>query len=333
MDPSLPAVHSLHLAALLERWNVPPAELLGPFGLDEAALSQPGAQLPIRTVEALVQRARELSGEPGLGFHLGLQMRISAHGDLGFAAMTASTVREALEIAQRFTPTRTTAIGLRLHEGSGVAALVIDEHAPLGEARDVVLLALVVGIWQMGNALTGRELAGDVDLAFDEPEYFARFAPFSPGRIRFGQATNQLVFDPGVLDLSFVMADPVAQRVAREQCERALDVIGQKASLLTQVRGLIPQQEGGFRTLEQVARCLHVSGRTLKRRLSEHGTSFSELLDEQRRHLAMLLLRSPDSSIEDVADRLGYTDPANFTRAFRRWTGQTPRAFRRSGGD
>lgn len=329
MEPTLPAVHVLHLATLLERWDVTPEELFDGFGLAEADLAAPEARLPIRTVEQLVERARKLSGEPGLGFHLGLQMRISAHGTLGFAAMTASTVREALEIAQRFAPTRTTALALRVQQSAGMAALVIEEQADLGTARDAMLISLIVGIWQIGNALTGRELRGDVDLAFDEPEYFRGYEPFVPGRVRFSQPVNQLLFPAETLDLPIVMADPAAQRIAREQCERALDALGEHATLLSQVKALLPREEGGFHTLEETAKRLHMSGRTLKRRLREHGATFSQLVEEQRRHMATLLLRSPDPSIEEIADRLGYSDPANFTRAFRRWTGRTPRAFRR----
>ncbi|MFW6051219.1 MAG: AraC family transcriptional regulator [Myxococcota bacterium] len=330
MDATLPAVHALHLATLLERWDVPPRELLAGSGLSEDALARPGARLPMPTVIELTERARRLSGEPGLGFYLGLQMRVSTHGELGVAAMTASTVREALELAERFAPTRTTALSLRLHEDAGVAAVAIDEHVSLGSVRDVILLSLVVGLWQMGMALTGRELRGDVDLAFEEPGYFARFAPFAPGRVRFGQPVSQLVFDPSILELPIVMADPVAQRVAREQCEQALDALGEQATFLARVRAHLPREEGGFHRLEEVARRMHVSERTLKRRLREEGTTFSRLVEEQRRHLATLLLRSPDPSVEEIADRLGYADPANFTRAFRRWTGQSPRAFRRS---
>ncbi|MFW6197660.1 MAG: AraC family transcriptional regulator [Myxococcota bacterium] len=330
MEPTLPAVHALHMAELLERWDVPAARLYAGLDLPERVLSEPDGRIPLSTVEKLVERARALSGEPALGLHLGLQMRISAHGDLGFAAMTAPTVREALDVAVRFTPLRTTALGLRLHEQNDVAALVVEERASFGTARDVVLLSLIVGIWQIGNALTGRELRGDVDLAIEEPDYMRRFAGFAPGTIRFGRPNNQIVFERSVLDLPLIMADRASQRVAREQCERALEALGREGELLTRVRVLIPREDGGVRTLPEVAARVHMSERTLKRRLTDHGTTFSRLVDEHRRDAAMLLLRSPDLSIEEIADRTGYSDAANFTRAFRRWTGVSPRAFRRS---
>jgi len=87
--------------------------------------------------------------------------------------------------------------------------------------------------------------------------------------------------------------------------------------------------DAGFRTLDQVAERMHVSVRTLKRRLAEHDTSYSALLDEARRDRATHLLRAGELGVDEIGARLGYSDPANFARAFRRWTGISPRAFRK----
>jgi AraC-like DNA-binding protein len=343
-EPTLPAVYVQFLSELAERWHVELQDLVDGLDVDRATLGDPGARLPLSTVEALIERARALTREPGLGFYLGLKMRISAHGYLGFAAMSAGTLREAIELAARYAPTRTTALALRLHEAGGSASLVIEERTPLGRARDVLIFGLAVGLWQLGCALTGRPLTGGLDVAFPEPDYFQRFAHATPGPVRFGQPLHQLLIDPGVLDLPLTMADPVALRLARESCERELDALGSREQLVERTRALLADplptsgvpdhlasQPISFRTIEQVAKRLHVSVRTLKRRLAEEGTTYSELVDAERRERALLLLRSDDLTLAEIADRLGYSDAANFTRAFRRWTGVSPRAFRRSG--
>ncbi|HTJ43672.1 MAG TPA: AraC family transcriptional regulator [Kofleriaceae bacterium] len=324
---TLPAVHALHLVQLCGRWRVTPEQLLAGTGLDAGGLAAPGRRLPLATVIGLVERARTLTGEPALGFHLGLQMRISWHGFVGFAAMASSTVRDALEIAARFAPTRTNALALRLEVIEKTAALVIEERAPLGAAQDAIVLALVTGIWQIGNALCGRVLAGSVDLAFDEPAYYARFKNMAPANLRFAQPQHRMIFDASILALPIAERDPVAEQIAREQCERELAELG-VADPLAQVRALLPS-DAGFRTLDQVAERMHVSVRTLKRRLAEHDTSFSALLDEARRDRATHLLRAGELGVDEIGARLGYSDPANFARAFRRWTGISPRAFRK----
>ena len=327
-DYTLAAVHALHLVQLCARWRVTAEQLLAGTHLSVDELAAPGARLPLPTVIALVERARALTREPALGFHLGLQMRISWHGFLGFAAMASSTVRDALEIAARFAPIRTNALALRLDQLGDTAALVIEERAPLGAAQDAIVLALITGIWQIGNTLCGRMLAGAVDLAFPEPDYYARFAKLAPASLRFGQPQHRMIFDASILSLPIGERDPVAQQLAREQCERELAALG-AADPLAQVRALLPTESSGFRTLEEVAERMHVSARTLKRRLAEHGTSFSALLDEARRDRATLLLRAGELGVDEIGTRLGYSDPANFARAFRRWTGVSPAAYRR----
>ena len=330
-DHTVPGVHALHLVELAARWGVAASELLAGSNLTEASLGDPATRLPLRALERLIERARSLTGEQGLGFHLGLAMRISAYGHLGFAAMTAMTLGDALQIAARFGPTRSTALTVALEVDGDRAFVVIEENAPLGSARDVIITALIVGIWQIGNALTGQSLRGGVDIAFPEPAYFARFATLAPGPVRFDQPRHQLVFDKAILDLPLVLSDPAAQRLAREQCERELEAIGPRAAVVAGVRANLPRDDGGFHALPRIAKNMHMSVRTLKRKLEADGTSYSELLEEQRRGKAMLLLRRDDLAIEEIADRLGYSDAANFTRAFKRWTGATPKAFRAAG--
>jgi AraC-like DNA-binding protein len=337
-EPTLSAVHALHLAELVRRWGVRDALLAG-TGVREEELADPDARLPVRTFEAIVERARSLTGEPAIGVHLGLQMRVSAHGYLGFAAMTAANVREALELAVRFAPTRTTALALRLHVDGGQAALVVEELADLGTARDVVLMALMIGIWQIGIAITEQEDGrGRADFAFPEPSYWQRIAPAAPpawrgiASVRFGQPLNQLVFDAADLCRPLKMSDRVSLRLAQEQCERALDALQKQGQVVARARSLVAKKEGGVRSLEEVAALMRLSPRTLKRRLAEHGATYSSLADRELREKATLLLRSPDLSLEQVAERTGYSDVANFTRAFRRWTGQTPAQYRRSVG-
>jgi AraC-like DNA-binding protein len=313
----------LHLAELAKRWNV---DLLA--GEDTGGLADPDARVEVPRYVELVERARALTGEPALGIFFGLHMRVSSHGYLGFAAMTAPTIREALDLACRFYPTRTDAFALRLTVEGDQAALIIDELADFGPARDAMVLALAIGIWQIGSAVTGKDLEGAADFAFPEPPYFERFTRFAP-RTRFGQAHNRLVFDASMLDVPLTMADPSALRLARDQCERLLAALGRDDHVAGRVRKLLFKSDGALRTLDEVASELHLSTRTLKRRLAAQGANYSTLVEEAQRERALLLLRSPDLTIDEVADRLGYSDVASFTKAFRRWTGTTPGAYRK----
>ena len=326
---TLPAVHAIHLADLVTAAGIAQDELFGPLGLDRAALGVPGTQLAVAVVVQLFERARALTRNPGIGIQLGLQMRASAHGYLGFAAMTASTLREALETATRFVPTRTNALSLSLHVSGPTASLVIEERADFGPARDAILFALAVGIWQIGDALTGRELTGAADFAFPRPAYVEQVTGLRQS-LRFAQPVTQLIFDASALSLPLTMSDPVSRQLAYSELERSLEELGADQEILGRVRGAVERATGGFRSLEEVASGLHVSTRTLKRRLAAQGVTYSDVLEEQRREKALLLLRSPSLSLDEIAEQLGYSDTSNFRRAFRRWTGVSPAAYRKT---
>ena len=328
-DPTVPAAHALYLRDFVKPWRVAADDLFSGSGVSAESLTDPQARLPLSVLKIVIERARTLTGEPALGFLLGLQARISMHGYLGFAALSAGTMREAIEIAIRFVPILTSALGLRMRVERRTASIILEEKADFGDARDVIVPTVLVGIWQIGQALTGRDLKeGYIDFAFPEPPYSARIQAISR-RVRFGQPANRLLFDASLLDLPYPMGDPVALRLAKEQCERELDSLGLDGRLVGRVRRLMSKSEGGFRSLEEVAAEVHVSPRTLRRQLAAEGLSYSTLLEQERHERALLLLRSPDLSIDQVAARLGYANVANMARAFRRWSDTTPAEYRR----
>ncbi len=320
----LPGAYLHELVELAGRWNVRPAEILKGLPVTAAQLADPTTRVPLRVCEAIVARALKLTHEPALAVHVGMQMRLSSHGFLGFAAMTASNVGEALDLAVRYAQTRTSAIEISLYVEGDTASLVIDEKTPLGPLREFVVIALVVGIWQLGRALTGKLLDGAGECAFPEPDY-VRSLP-SRGLVRFDCPNHRLVFPASTLALPLVTADPVATQLAREQCERELAFLVD-AGLPGRVRAALNARSDAP-SLPVIAKELRMSSRTLKRKLAEHGTTFSTIRDEMRRQRALLLLDNRTLSIGEVAQKLGYSELPNFTRAFRKWTGVTPIAYR-----
>lgn len=320
----LPGAYIRDLVELVGRWKVTPEVLLAELPVSAASLGDPATRVPLRVCEAIVARAHALTHEPALAFYLGMQMRVSSHGFLGFAAMTADTVREALELATRFASTRTSAIGLALYVEGDTASLVIEERTPLGALRELVVLAILVGIWQLGQVLTAGPLDGSAECAFPAPAY-ATALPHG-GRLRFDRPAHRLVFSAATLDKKLASADAVATRLAIEQCERELAAVVD-AGLAGRIRGLLAARSD-YPAVGALAREPHMSERTLKRKLADRGTTYSAIRDDLRRQRALLLLDNRGLSIGEIATKLGYSELPNFTRAFRKWTGVTPAAYR-----
>lgn len=315
--------YASHLVDIAARFGVEAEELLGPLGLTQAKLTEPATRLDVPRIVALIERARELTGEPALGVYLGLAMRASWHGYLGFAVLTARDVGDALKMGEKYVLTRTSALGFKLEVRDDVATVTVEERADFGTARDVVLLAVLLGFASIGQALSGLELDGRVELALPKPDWFDAVKLPRLERVKWGQAAHRLVFDADVLETPFQLADAAAQKLAAEQCERELASLDHGTRFSSRVRELV-LDERGVVDVDAVAKALHVSARTLKRRLSAEGTSYSELLEDERRARAEVLLKDPAKSVKEIAAALGYADTAAFSHAYSRWTGRSP---------
>ncbi len=326
--PTVPGTYAGLLAAVVERWNISAEQLLEGSGIAPEQLLAPFWHLDYEVFSQLLKRALALTGEPGLGFHIGMQMTVSCHGLIGFAAMIAKDVREALEVAQQFIRLQSSAVSLRLEVEGDTASLYFEQMLPDHAFGEVGALFLLLGFAFMGRAVTGQHLVGIGDLPFARPAYFDRFEHLLPGSLRFGQPYTRMVFPSHYLDLPLIMADPLAARIAREQCKRELNALLDCESVASLVRELIYDEAMGFCSMDEVAEKLHMSARTLQRQLALENRTFSAIVNELRQQKAMVMLKRKELSLEFIAENLGYTDVTNFTRAFRRWTGQTPAKHR-----
>jgi AraC-like DNA-binding protein len=324
-DAYIPAVHVHHLAEVTQRYGVSVRELIAGVGLDGRDLTHPDERLLIPIAERIAVRAVALTGEPALGWLVGLQMRVSAYGYLGFAAMVAPTAGAALDLIVRFTPTRTNAVSMRLVREGNLATLVIDELAPLGAAREMIVIALMESTRQVGRALTGRAIRGRFEVAAPEPPYFARLTRQGEfPDVHFRCPAHRLVFEASILEHPLILADPAALRLATDNCERELATVRDARHTSARVRALIARHGGFDGTVESVAEQLGCSARTLRRRLAAEGTTFSAMLDDARQTEGLHLVASSSMSLGAIAKRLGYVSHASFGRAYRRWTGYMP---------
>jgi AraC-like DNA-binding protein len=320
----LPGSFVLHLARLVSGHRGAEDELFRGLSICAEDLSDPAVTVPVDVAVSIAERARQLTGEPGIGVELGLQTYGPEHGYLGFAAMSAATLREAITMVCRYSPIRSTAFAFTLETRGARAAIVVAERADFGVARDIVMLSLLIGVWHATsvNLPPGARSETVIEVMFPEPGYYDRFRSHRP-EVRFGCSANQIVFDTSLLDVKLATADPPSFRLARAECERMLQSISQQSRLVDQVARLALRAEGGSRSLQEVAELVDLSSRTLRRYLTQQGTSFATVRDEERHRRAKILLQS-GMSIGKVAVHLGYATAGNFTRAFRHWTGQPP---------
>ena len=325
---SLSAGYALPLLEQFRRSGVPADRILADRGLTEESLAHPSARVPLDTVAHLLADVRAHIGGADLGLLIGNSLRVTSFGSVGFAALSAPTLGHALHVATRFGAAAGTPVRVWLNLEGETAALILEEQTDLGAARNTLLVALAIGLWRIGCQLAARELPAVADFAFADTR--PALHSVLPLETRFRQPRNQLVFDRSALALPIATAHPAAHALALAQCARALSETSPHDGFVGRVRALIPDDDGKVRSQNEVSTALGLSARSLKRRLAVQGVKFSELTRQHQREIAETLLRSSDLTIEQIADRLGFSTVSNFVRAFRRWAGHTPASFRRA---
>lgn len=331
--PSVPISYVLLTVALGDEQGADRAALLRRAGIAPQQLDDPQAHISLAAYRELCLGAMEASGDDGLGLAFGLRAPLTAHGIVGFGLMSQPTLRTAFNFAERFgTPLRLPAWDLhfRTEAGAGVIDAVESvRYEPLHVfACDQLLATLATLI----RAILPQAHC-TVCFDYPEPAHFRRYADALPPA-RFDSGVTQLRIAEEVLDWPIPSADRIAALQAERACANEMARLNPPTDLVGRVRRILTEAQGGYPDMSAVATQLHVSPRTLVRRLCERGSSFSTLLEEARRRDGVSLLADGTLTTAEIAERLGYSSAASFARAFRKWTGSPPGAWRsRAGAD
>lgn len=328
---SLPVSYPLLLLEILKERGLPYEQTARDCGIAERVLATPHGRITLTQWTRLALHAICLTGDEGLGIEYGLRLRPSAHGFLGYAAMTAPTLRDALVLAMTYFRMRLQSYRLHLAEEGDRAILEIAEAHPIPVLRSFFFECLLASLVQLPGSFIDQS-AADLELWFDwpEPAYFARYRERLPP-VRFSRPANQLRFPKRYLACRPVLADKSAHGQALVQVEREFASIPrEEADLVSRVRAELFPAETGYPSLDAIAARLCISSRTLRRKLDTQGTNFQALLDEARQRDARAFLESAVLDVQAISTRLGFHNPPSFTRAFKSWTGTTPSEYRRT---
>ncbi|WP_392390257.1 helix-turn-helix domain-containing protein [Acinetobacter gyllenbergii] len=328
LEKTVPGTYIALMVDVVSRWDISAVELLNGSGISQQQLVQPLWRADAKVVMAILRRALELTRVPALefGFYLGMQMTITCHGLMGMAAMLAKDVKQALNIAQEFISLQSSIHTIQL-DVVDERALILFEQTETYYLDEVIQIALILGFAQMGKTISGQTLTGYADVQFSKPDYFDKLLPLIPGEVRFDQPATRLEFQKEILDLPLLHSDAIAERLAREECKSQLRKLLEQNSFNRTIQDLIYDEAMGISPLTEVLKKLHMTERALQRKLESEGTNFRELVEKVRCEKAIQLLKNPHLSLENIADHLGYSNTKNFSRAFKRWTGTSPRRY------
>ncbi len=290
--------------------------------------------LPLSQHLLLTQIVQQKLEDPALSAELGWRLPPTALGSVGYAILATSTLREALEVLQRFWHLIGRASTLVVDTRGETGSIEIDVTLPVPDAqRAEVTQICFSAIYRGIGALAPQTVSqAEVWFAFAEPPH-AAYLIKRLGQVRFGMPASQFRFPTKLLDTPLSMSNATALSSAMKWCAREEQERGlSDGRLLARLQAELKPGPDGYPSLEDMARRLGMAPRTLRRHLQNEGTRYSTLVETARRREALRLLDNPRLQAHEVAELLGYVDAANFTRAFRRWTGQTPSQYRSEHG-
>jgi len=317
------------IGAQLRTMGLSVDEWLGRSGLTPSDLHQPDVAIDLGRFRGLIHDGIAMTGEPALPLYVGEQLGVQAHGVLSYAILASPTVGEMLSVIERYLSLRIRLLSLRVEVHHDEVRARFQEHIPLGSMQAPLLEGLVTTVKTVVEDVTmGACRIQRVVFAFPRPGHAAVAQSILGVPLTYGGSWTGFTLSAASLDRPLRLSDPEAFRMAEAHCRRQLEAMEAGRSWSERVRRELLRRPGSFPDQDAVAQRLHMSRRTLHRHLKGEGTSFRKLTESIRTRMATEQLREGEASIDEIAYLLGYADPANFRRAFRRWTGEAPSHYR-----
>lgn len=309
--------------------GVDPAELLAPLSLTPADLTQPDARLTPDQGRALIRRARKLTGCEEIGLLMAERVRLRDFDLLGYVLRSADSLLAGLEALVRYGRLLGDSAAFGLSRMGDLLWLRLDlaGGAPFEpEGED----AAAASACRLLRELSGERVAPiEVHLTRAKPACAARYRAWFQAPVAFGAERLQLAYAVESLTQAPPQPDPRLASLLSQQAGSLLETLPENNELLDRVRLEIGRSlSAGTLSVFHVARRCGLSERTLRRRLSSAGYSFRDVVEDTRRKRALFMIRTGHEGVAQISQKLGYSDPASFARAFRRWTGVTPQGYR-----
>jgi AraC-like DNA-binding protein len=321
---SYPASSARVFVDALERLNYSVESLLGDAGIRRADLDDPDARIPCAAWGAMFRQALELRPMKNVGMRLATVTPFGAFPLIDYLIATSQSVGEGLTRLAHY---------LRLVEARSVPVLLEDDDPirVLLDGPDTPFSAeftVTINLLLCREETDGRFHAAYASFCH-EPDDVAEIERVLSCPVHTGASWNGWALSREMCQLPLRRRDPALGRLLQRQADEAIARLPPMDGVVQDVRRALASRVGGCDTrIQTVARTLATSARSLQRRLAAAGVSYQQLLDLARKAAAERYLTDAPLSISEVAYLLGYSEPAAFTRAFRRWNDETPQAFR-----
>ena len=295
-------------------------------------LCSPNANVTAEQHRGLLSDALRFSEDSGLGLTLGLRRSIATLDQFAYLMMSSATLRASSEAGLKYQNYSGRFSGnlivTSFSEIQGEACYQIDAKPELKSLRLLAIEDLLANIvttsrWILGKNLPITKLRCD----YPAPPHVERYQAIFQCPVQFDSPTTQLFFDASILDQPLPQSSPQSAALYEKLCEEK-SIARNQGDVVWRLWQIIVEDPANPPSLQVAADVLHCSARTLSRKLLDQGWHYQKLVDQVREIHARRYLSDPTLSITHVGQLLGYADSSGFHRAFKKWTGISPKAFR-----
>ena len=314
----------------LRERNLPQQQALERAGINPAVMDQPNQRVHTDQVARLFKTVQETLDDEFMGFTHN-NCKVGLFATMAELVSHCSTLGELLDKAVNFYNLVSNDIPMQLNQTHGNAVLSFTMDQPqLDPEHFMAEFWLVIWhrfpSWYIGEPIRLQE----THFTFKAPAHRSELQIMFPSQLQFKRSANRLIFDAQYLDKPLVRSDQELATYVQNAPADVMTIPGADTTLEAQIERMIGQRHPErlvFAPIHELAKELGVSSQTLHRRLKESATSYQKIKDNLRREVAIHKLVNERLSVEQVAEVVGFTESRSFTRAFKHWTGLTPREY------
>jgi len=318
----------------LDRAGASREELLAQANIEPHRLDRVDGRFEMAEFAVLQERAIALTGDPALGLHMGEQTSESALDSLAYLVGHAPTLRDAILVGAQFGSLALEGSHLTMRESADVVTIHYSFPRATPASDRMHAEFTMTGLLRLARQLAGpRVLPRTASFEHDRPAYHKEYTRLFGGSERFGQPSTFIAFDRAIADRGQLHQSPELYSVVRAEAERKLEQIVHGVGPVDRLHQyLLARPASRIPDIVTAARDLGLSERSLRRQLASEKTSYREIVRAVLEASARRMLREPARSIKETAVALGFVDARSFHRAFKAWTGMTPKQYREKRG-
>ncbi|WP_447791956.1 AraC family transcriptional regulator ligand-binding domain-containing protein [Pseudomonas farris] len=309
---------------------------LATASLTRQAIDEPLTRISLRQLLLVLSSCCNTIEDPMLALRIGQQLHLTAYGMAGFALLSSATLEEAIEIANDFALLLNLKQRLRVERQDALARItLVDNFSLVGNDKYFCALLETSKVLTLLRDILGHRFEAtwiSLNITGSDQEAEAISALLQVP-VTLNSTQNSICFHSQFLGMSLPQSHSITHNACKTLCTIQLQEVSQRYNLCYQIQKILLASTSCIPALTEIAGQLHLSPRTLRRRLEAMDTSYNQILEELRKKLAIRYLLDTPMTTEAISEKLSYSDAANFRHAFKRWTGASPKAFRSQNRD